>query len=219
LVGKDLEMERRVGSALKQQYYNQLREDMEKHTGMPAIQASKHKECITSMKVKFKGIWPFGNPNRTLLRKCRTGGWGDFRTLANGKCIACKKEKPTITHCLTKCDIVEPFDKNIEDVMTKHGVSKQNRVKSSGFLKHKDLRLHTMLGVLPDKYFTGTSPTEQSNEARKERWVQAAKTSEALSNHAVSILREWLDKIKELQEHMDPPSLGWYHSTRDTGYQ
>ena len=47
---------RERGGALKQQYYIQLQEDMKKHTGMLAIQANKHKECITSMKVNFKGI-------------------------------------------------------------------------------------------------------------------------------------------------------------------
>eukprot|EP00665_Eupelagonemidae_sp_cell47_P011863 gene11863-biopygen8559 len=126
LVGDQFEAERRAGRQLRELGYRQLHDDIEEHVGMPAVSALRRPENLAMLRIRFNGVWAKGHKRRDLLRQCRAGGWGDFRTRANGKCIGCGKAKPTITHCLTACALTDEFANDIDDKLEEGGITKMN---------------------------------------------------------------------------------------------
>ena len=127
--------------------------------------------------------------------------------------------KPTITHCLDACKLVSRVNYGIMHKLSEKNILAANRKKISVYLKSKQLRLNTMLGILPDDYYADLGVPGITSEALKERWAQAARASEILSDHAMGILQEWLQKIWTLSQATEVPLMGWYHTSRATGYQ
>ena len=77
----------------------------------------------------------------------------------------------------------------------------------------------TMLGILPDQYFTDLRTPGGTPKEIKKRWAQTAGASETLSDHAMDILKVWLEKTWKIAETADEERMAWYHTNREAGYQ
>eukprot|EP00663_Eupelagonemidae_sp_cell21sb_P003546 gene3546-3412_t len=214
LVGEDIECERKPGRMLRERFYEKLHKDIQSHPGLPAAAAVAREENRAMLKVRFYGILARGGERRDLLRNCRGGGWGDFRTRKNGKCIRCGKEPPTMTHCLTRCTKQkEVYNERAEEELERAGITKDNRARIKKLLSKQKTRLNTMLGILPEEYFDVQKGT------RAERWIQGAKAAEVLADRATELLYEYRTRAWEQSNTMTDEQMGWYQSTRATGYE
>jgi len=221
LIAEELEAERHVGPCIRR-----IRDEFgtwkmrEEHPGMPAVNATKRLENTAMMRVSFEGIWAHGWSKRTLLRQCRGGGWCDIRTKTNGKCLACGKEPPTLTHCLMACTLPdEKFTDSIAKRLRDGGIMDSNVDRIMALLRQRKRRRDVLLGILPDEYYEDVGIKGHDKKAKKQRWKQGAGAANILARHAMDILSEYYDRVRALADGTPEDKMGWYQSSRSTGYQ